>query len=370
VVRKLAIWLMRQVRSLRRYGQRKLREKAEYGNIKRKQALCQKVCLSQDEKAQIDSFFVKHYGEKIPYHWHRLYQSYTGTFCKDYFPEILFSTRLEPLLSKRGDAEFLGDKNLLEVLFCNVPGVRVPKTFGSGTRGMIRGKNKTICSREALAKELSAIGPCVIKKTVDTNSGRDVMLCDFQNGVDSHSEKTVLEILHSFGEDFVVQELVCQSEALAKINSTSVNTFRVISYFCDDALHVCPIALRVGRSGADKDNIHYGGISVGVKPDGALRKAAFSEFGEAFLAHPDSQIVFEEYKIPGAEHLANAAKQLHACVPWLKMISWDLTIDVNDRITLIEMNTVGQSAWFPQMVNGEPLFGRNTPSMLALIRKK
>lgn len=364
------MWFLNQAKRLRKYGRKKLKEKAEYGNIKRKEALCNKVILSQEEKAQIDAFFLEHYGQKIPYHWHRLYQSYTGTFRKDYFPEILFSTRLEWLLNEREDAGFLGDKNLLDVLFGNVQGVRVPKTQASCVRGIARDENRAICKLEALAEKIANIGPCVVKKTVDTNSGRDVMLCSFQNGVDIHSGKTVLEVLSTFGRDFVVQELILQSEALAKINSTSVNTFRVISYFCDGAIHVCPIALRVGRNGADKDNIHYGGISVGVKPDGFLRKAAFSEFGEEFLIHPDSQIVFEDYKIPSTEYLGDAAKALHACVPWLKVVSWDLTIDADDQITLIEMNTVGQSAWFPQMVNGEPLFGENTPQMLALIREK
>ena len=332
--------------------------------------MCDKVTLSQEEKAQIDAFFLEHYGEKIPYHWHRLYQSYTGTFCKDYFPEILFSTGLEWLLNERHDASFLGDKNLLEILFGNVEGVRVPKTLASCTRGIPQDKNKGICKLLDLAEKIANVGPCVVKKTVDTNSGRDVMLCDFQNGADAHSGKAALEILRSFGKDFVVQELVKQSDALTKINGSSVNTFRVISYFCDDAIHVCPVALRAGRNGADRDNIHYGGISVGVKPDGTLRKTAFTEYGEEFLTHPDSQIVFEDYKIPAADGLPEAAKRLHACVPWLKIVSWDLTIDAENRITLIEMNTVGQSAWFPQMVNGEPLFGENTPRMLELIRKK
>ena len=106
-----------------------------------------------------------------------------------------------------------------------------------------------------------------------------------------------------------------------------------------------------------------------MKADGTLRKEAFSEFGETFTSHPDSKVVFDGYKIPAVEGLEDMAKRLHACVPWLKMISWDLTIDAENKITLIEMNTVGQSVWFPQMVNGEPLFGENTPKMLAMIRK-
>ena len=96
------------------YRKRKNREKGEYENIRKKKALWEKVTLTAEQKEQIDSFFLEHYGRKIPHHWHRLYQSYTGTFCADYFPEILFSTRLEWTVNNRAVAGFLGDKNLLE----------------------------------------------------------------------------------------------------------------------------------------------------------------------------------------------------------------------------------------------------------------
>ena len=62
------------------------------------------------------------------------------------------------------------------------------------------------------------------------------------------------------------------------------------------------------------------------------------------------------------------AKKLHSYVPWLGIISWDLTINEQGDITLVEMNTTGQSAWFCQMVNGEPLFGNNTSKMLEMIK--
>lgn len=65
---------------------------------------------------------MKYYGHKIPYDWHRLYQSYTGVFCENYFPEILFSTLLEPYTNPYHIAEFLDDKNLLPVLFRGIDG--------------------------------------------------------------------------------------------------------------------------------------------------------------------------------------------------------------------------------------------------------
>lgn len=203
----------------------------------------------------------------------------------------------------------------------------------------------------------------VIKKTIETSSGRDVLIYD-------PDKMDIKEEIKRFGESWVAQELIEQHPDLQRLNNTSLNTFRVITYICDGSIYVCPVALRMGRSGADRDNIHYGGISIGVNADGTLKQYAFAECGEKFTEHPDSKIRFERYRIEGAgDKIRNAAIQCHEKMPWLGILSWDLSIDADGRIVLIEVNTTGQSAWFCQMVNGEPLFGENTGKMLELIRK-
>jgi hypothetical protein len=56
----------------------------------------------------------------------------------------------------------------------------------------------------------------------------------------------------------------------------------------EDQVFVYPIALNLGTSNADRDNIQYGGISVCVNMDGTLKKYIFSESGERYDKHPDS----------------------------------------------------------------------------------
>ena len=92
--------------SLNRFLRRNLVSYGEWQNIRRKKHLINKVQLTKEQKAEIQAFYKEHYGTKIKTHWHRLYQSYTGTFRKDYFPEILFSSRLEPKTNPYQIAEF------------------------------------------------------------------------------------------------------------------------------------------------------------------------------------------------------------------------------------------------------------------------
>ena len=275
----------------------------EYQNIKKKKDLINSVNLSEKEKKEIDQFFLDNYGKRIPYHWHRLYQSYTGTYHKDYFPEILFSTKLEPLLNPYREAEFLGDKNLLPLLFEGDKEVIIPKTFGACVKGRCLDGAHRFVSFDRLCQIISDKGSCVVKKTIDTSSGRDVQICDFHDGKDMKTGTPIKDVLSAFGKNFIVQEKITQHESLSRLNDTSVNTFRVITYYCNNEVHVCPIALRLGRSNADRDNIHYGGICVGVDKDGNLKPMAFSEYGDTFNEHPDTHIKFENYVVGGGVNL-------------------------------------------------------------------
>ncbi len=340
----------------------------EYKNVYRKRKLINSVRLTSEQEAEIDAFFQRCYGKKISKNWHRLYQSYTGEYRFNYFPEILFSTKLEPSMNPYREAEFLGDKNLLHCLFGKVNGVHIPYTFLSCTRGVLRDENNKLIDFHKAEEILKNIGPCVIKKTVGTSSGRDVIISDIVDGYDKKTSKSVSDLLMSFGKDYVIQEKIAQCKFLDELNSSSLNTFRVITYILDDEIKVCPVALRLGRNNAEKDNIHYGGISIGVSFSGELKKCAFSEYGEKYSTHPDSKVVFEGKKVTRISALIEKAKELHQCVPYLGIVSWDLSLDFNDVPVLIEMNTTGQSAWFCQMVNGEPLFGDDTEKILKKIK--
>lgn len=343
----------------------------EKRNVRRKKHLISRVTLSKEQKNLIDKFFTKHYGKKISHSWHRLYQSYTNTFCHDYFPEILFSTKLEMVLNpNRKVAELIGDKNMIYTLFGNqhISSFRLPKKFVSSVRGVLTDENGNLVEKINNLPKLN--GEYVVKKTIDTSSGRDICICNFQDGLETQTGKSQNEIFACYGNDFVVQERIKQSDSLNKIYDKSLNTFRIMTYILDGKIYHCPVALRLGRNGADRDNIHYGGLVIGVRDNGNLRNEAYSEFGEHFSEHPNTGVKFNDIVIKDVGKILDVAKQLHKIVPWLGIISWDMALDENDNVVCIEMNTCGQSAWFPQMVNGYPLFGENTSRMLNLISKR
>ena len=64
---------------------------------------------------EFKQYWKKNYGKEISSAWHKLYQSYTGKFNVRYFPEYLFSSKLEPLFDKNPYNDALEDKNLLHL---------------------------------------------------------------------------------------------------------------------------------------------------------------------------------------------------------------------------------------------------------------
>ena len=354
------------------YSKKNFRHKwnNEIKNINKKKNIYEKVKLTVDQEEEIKEFFVQNYGTNFSNKWHRLYQSYMGKYDKTFFPEILFSTKLEDVLNPPKISHFLEDKSLVELLYGNVDNLIIPKTILLNCSGIYYSGNRNIISYSEAVKSLENTDELVFKTTIDSSSGRSIMICKFKNGIDENSGMKVEEILRKYNVSFIAQECIKNCSELKKLNPTSLNTFRVITYIANDKLFHVPLALRIGRNGNRVDNAHAGGIFIGVSDKGILCNKAFSEWGDVFEEHPDTHVRFKNYHIPKVEEMIKIAYKCHGLTPHLKMISWDFSIDENGSVVLIEMGGSGQSIWFPQMANGCGAFGENTSYMYELVRKK
>ena len=227
-----------------------------------------------------------------------------------------------------------------------------------------------LISREEAVRLLSEAGKCIIKPSVDSDSGRGVRVLILENGKDVKTNQGIEEVLASYQKDYLIQQFVKVHESIKTLNPSSVNTFRIVTYICNSKVFHSPLAMRIGAGDAEVDNIHAGGLVIGVSDSGVLNEYAFSEYGKKVYQHPTSGITFKGYKIPNVQNAINLVEQMHLMVPRLTFISWDVTIQENGEPVIIEMNTRNQSAWFPQMVNGKSLFEKNTKEMIRMINKK
>ena len=337
---------------------------------KRRIALLQKVNLTSEQVEMIDSFYTKNYGKKIPYNWHKLYQSYTGKFDEQYFPEILFSSDYEPTVNPAEYRYVLDDKLLLNVFCMGINNVRTPKVFGTFCNGVFWGDDNVAISKKYFLQQLSELGKAIIKPVQDTSSGQGVLLVNFRDGIDTESGKTIECLINEYRVAFQIQEVIMPHRSLKNLYPNAINTFRIVTYIWNGEVHYWPVTLRIGQGGSYLDNTHAGGMFIAVNDNGNLSSKAFTEFQTIYEMHPDTKVVFKGYNIPFVKDLIQCAKKMHLNTPQLGVISWDLTIDENDRFVLIEANTRGQTIWFPQMASGRAAFGADTAEILRFLSTK
>lgn len=166
----------------------------------------------------------------------------------------------------------------------------------------------------------------------------------------------------------MIQEVIKPHLELRTLYPDAINTFRIVTYLWKGEVCHWPLTLRIGQGGSFLDNAHAGGMFINVSEDGWLNDKAFTEFQKVYTEHPDTHVKYEGYRISFVQELLDAAKRMHLNAPQLGVISWDLTVDEDGGIVLIEVNTQSQTIWFPQMASGEPAFGDNTEAVLQYIK--
>ena len=339
----------------------------EYKNIFNKRKLFKNQRLTIEQKNSIDKFYTANYGKKIPYWWHRLYMSYTGKFDCQYIPEYIYSTKLELLQNRRLSVLPFENKNMLPIVFGER--CKQPETIIMCIRGRFFTENRELVSRTAAIDIVKKyIGQAFIKVTVDTNSGRGVRMLDLKDGIDVRSHQKCEVIFDEMGGDFVLQKRITPHPAFKKLYPDAINTLRVITYMTSEEIKTAPIVMRIGQGGGVIDNAHAGGMFIGVADSGELLEEAFTEYQKRYVKHPDTGGVFKGYKIPCVPQIREVAIALHERVPMLQFVSWDFTVDEEEKIVLIEANLHSQAVWISQMAHGKSFFGEDTAQMLRIVK--
>ena len=324
---------------------------------------------SQDQIRETDKYFLKHYGKKIPLLWHKWYTAVSGTFDKKYFPELLYSPEYEWLVNPSKYTYCLADKNMLPMLISGIEKLSVPETVVSCANGVYRDADMKQISSVQAAEIISDAGRLFFKPTVDSDSGRGCAVLEMHEGTDQKSGRTAEKIITGVGRNFIIQICVENPESLSRINPSSVNTFRIISYRSPSgSLKIGPVSMRIGRKDSFLDNGHAGGVWVGIEPDGHLLDTAYSGYGSRYTEHPDTKFVFRGGVIPEFKLVRQKAIELHNRIPQLGIINFDFSLDKAGIPVLIEMNTKSGSIWPTQIAHGKAFFGDDTDAILEYMR--
>ncbi|WP_288867980.1 sugar-transfer associated ATP-grasp domain-containing protein [uncultured Parvimonas sp.] len=142
---------------------------------------------------------------------------------------------------------------------------------------------------------------------------------------------------------FLLEELVIQSEEMAKFNSSSVNTIRCMTMVMKDGSIEVPYCfMRTGRNGSFVDNGGAGGIIIGVdEKTGIINTDGFDEYKNVYTEHPDTKVKFKGSQIPKWNDMLELCKSIAKEVNDIGFLSWDMSYTAKGWV-VIEVNGIGQ----------------------------
>lgn len=316
----------------------KLRERLWYeediNSIRKKLRQCDVTPLTQEQKKEINAYWKKLIGKEIPTYWHEYFYSRNGEFSVRYVPTCLYHSSLIYRLNMRPLTMAYTDKCSYDNY---LPDVRRPETIIRNTNGYFFDERHPITKNEALER-CRNLKDVVIKPSMIGMWGTGVRIISTDNGRIDEKE-TVEELFDTFKENFIIQKKVIQHPEMSRLNPTSLNTLRVLSYHHGDEVVVLYAVVRIGRKDKLVDNETAGGINADIcLDDGHIKDCAYGTPSEKRILTTDVGTVLKGFEIPAFNDVISTVKELHKRLPYFNLIGWDFGVDDSGNPVLIEWN--------------------------------
>lgn len=222
-------------------------------------------------------------------------------------------------------------------LIANSLGIPTPNNIGViDNNEIFILQNKKTTSLNQYISEITERKDLFIK-SIDGECGNGVYHTIIENGIVTINDKNYNP--DSFGQllgggRYLVQQSITQHEDINRIYSKSINTIRLETVFNNKtgSLEILPPLLRVGRGNNKVDNWAMGGLAIGIDVEKeSLHEYGFYKptFGTKATTHPDTGIIFKDYRIPYLKESIELAKKFHSYFPDIHSIGWDIAITDN-----------------------------------------
>lgn len=347
---------------LHQYFSTKAREDVYRQKISRKCKEFKCKPLTENQKSEVINYYASFGFNNVCLDWHKFHTHLTGKFYKEYIPEDIFHNYLIPSLNMTIMYPGLMDKNLLTSIFRNI---RQPEIVVKNINGLyLDSSNSKLLNKEEVIQLCKRYSKLIIKPSIDSGGGKKVVVFELNGDKTSHQNMSLVDLISSYGSNFVIQKLIIQHERMSLLNPTSVNTIRTKSLIVDGQVEILKHFVRIGSLNATIDNIKTGGILCKVGDDGKLVKMGYDR-NHYPIEYAPTSIRLEGFEIPSFQKIEDLIKKIHLQVPHFKLISWDVAIDSTGEPVLIEYNTIGQGY-------GEeygPIFGKFTNQVLTMCKK-
>ena len=323
--------------------------KSSYSKLKNKKK------ISHEQEQEIQNFYLKILGHRVPTEWHNYFYSRTGNYSKLYIPTSEYKNHIIGRLNIYPLHLAYNDKNMTDI---TLPNTHQPQIFLKNMGGYFYAQGQPVSRKEAL-NICHNLGDVIIKPSL-TGRGKGVKKIHIENGITDDEGKTLSDLFDEYKADFLVQKVIIQHKDMAALNPSSINTIRIVTYRHEMEIDAVYTVIRIGRKGMNVDNESAGGISAIIRADGTIGKYAYGAPGVDKIEYTDSGILLEGYLVPSYDKAVELAKISHMHLPYFNLIGWDIAIEEDGTPVMIELNL---NPDLSQSANG-PAFGGYTEMIL------
>ncbi|MDD4159787.1 MAG: sugar-transfer associated ATP-grasp domain-containing protein [Synergistaceae bacterium] len=284
--------------------------------------------LSKSQKDEIDAWY-KNYGLVLnDYYFHRWYYEVTGIFSPSCVPECVMNHQILNQFNNSRLSLAWADKAYYDSRF-RFKCIGTPHTLVRNINGIFYDNSYNRIDIHEAFKLIEKEETLIAKPTLDSGKGKNIRLYTLK--------QEFLLIFDDYSSDYLIQKKVEQHDAFSKFNKSSVNTFRVMSWFDGVDVYILLAILRVGMPGSVVDNISGGGFAFCVKENGSISGPGLNLAGrivegtEKMISDPNVLIQFYQKAV-------RSIKKLHPQLPYFGLIAWDIAIDKDGAPVLIEYN--------------------------------
>jgi hypothetical protein len=271
--------------------------------------------------------------------WLHVYTAFNRTFKEGWIPDNYYGWVVVPKMSGiYGKISHL--KPLSRLLFRD----DVFPDLCYHVNGIFFSADHIAIPESKVLESVFATTDTVVFKLDQSSQGRGVFFWDRRN--------FEVERIKRLGNG-VLQKFIVQHKSFGQFASRAVATVRfttVVDDAGDISLRAC--FLRLGRA-----------VDAFIRPDseicvpvdlgsGQLCREGYASDWLGTDAHPDSKARFEGVTLPAFAECVRKVTELHAKVPYARCVGWDVTVNADEKVVLMEWNAGHNDVKFSEATQG------------------
>ena len=135
----------------------------------------------------------------------------------------------------------------------------------------------------------------------------------------------------------MVEEVIQQVDIMNKLNPSSINTVRVLTFYNEGKAQILRTSLRIGNKGV-VDNFSGGGMLTQIDPKThKVQFPAVDKEGKVYYQHPVTGTEIIGFEIPQYDEIIETCLKACSLIEEVKIVGWDVAIS-KKGICLIEGN--------------------------------